>query len=65
MGKIGASRRRDKRRETLDTPAPRRKTLAEQVERSSVFDDIDALRRSMPRIPLEELLKARHLGHRY
>ena len=27
--------------------------------------DIDAFRKTMPRIPLEEILSARHKGHRY
>jgi hypothetical protein len=65
MGKIGASGRSGKRSKALDVQASRRETLAEQAERSSVFNEIEALRKRMPRIPLEELLEARHLGHRH
>ncbi len=64
MRKIGGSGSRRKRHDALGAQS-RRKTFPEQAERSSVLAEIEALRTTMPRIPLQELLEARHLGHRY
>jgi prevent-host-death family protein len=36
-----------------------------QVELDRVMAEIEEFRQTMPRIPLEELLAARHEGHKY
>jgi prevent-host-death family protein len=44
---------------------PIARIVPEASELDRVIADIEEFRKTMPRIPLEELLSARHEGHKY